>query len=549
MYHLPLPLRAGQPTEQDPYWENVRVLLQFHGGEGSTIIIDSSGHAAPAIPSGGAAVQTMTNSLFGKSVLRTAPYGSTSLEYAVKDTNLYLGSDNWTFEWWGYRDGVHAGSVFRSQNNWSSMDAQSYSFFDSSTSSWVYVGATKYPFGQGAGGHTYSPPNPTGEWNFHYTERDGDFIYDYIGGQLATVTPLPAGAYLNDAGIEDHLLPATIGFGGDSMVGFLGPMRLTVGVARRTGAIIPTGPFLNAPYPIFTPSGMGHATGGCEFPILIAGNLYGIQQNGVTANGYIVKYSGDPYAQTGYSLIDDVVYKLIRVGDRMYTASCSSPAVGKVSKLNYAAMTLGGSIVEASVTMPASGEPQDLCYCQGALWITLQYSGKIRKLDVNTLATLADVTAAAGRIATDGTNLWIDHNATSVLKLDGTTGATLATFVLGYWPRDLEIVGQHLYVVKSDAAISLEKYDKDTGAFVASYDMTGDYFGHTYDYLNTDGTYLSFGRNFIQILDDSRGIVINKLGSGRWSAGFSDLGKLILGNANAGGTSFAGFNELLLTLL
>ncbi len=114
-----------------------------------------------------------------------------------------------------------------------------------------------------------------------------------------------------------------------------------------------------------------------------------------------------------------------------------------------------------------TGDAQGLALCGGSLWVSVPYEPAIKKLDPATLAVQATVTGLRiNSLVTDGTYLYgASRGDNCIYKLDGSTGALVATFPTAGYPADLAVHGGKLWVIcLHDLPVRLYKHDAGTGA-------------------------------------------------------------------------------------
>jgi Putative phage tail protein len=274
----------------------------------------------------------------------------------------------------------------------------------------------------------------------------------------------------------------------------------------------------------FQPTGKIATSLSCEFPTVIGANLFGIlQDQGGSAS--IRKFSNTTFGYLSGAYIDIDVWAMISAGGFLYTASpdALTGTPGYVRKID----TSLAIVATSQATL--AGDPQALVYASGAIWVAMPYARLLRKLNAATLAGVADVSLACSVLATDGTDVWAMGGGT-VYKINGTTNAVVTSFAMPC--SHIIMVGSYLYGINLQHE-TLLKYDKNTGAQQSfSLSITGEDFSSRFNYLNTDGRYLSCGRRSISVIDTTTDTVVLKpLGNFTSSAGFSGAGKLIVNNS------------------
>ena len=164
--------KAGRWVNEpvDPYASNVLSQLRFEGAEGSTSIVDDIGTLTWNV-SGASRIDT-TNAKFGSSSLRGNYTNAEGYIYNTSDaTSLGLGQDDWTLEFWFYRN-----------------NASDYGFasmWNASNGLLLAVGkdGSQYRFyfdgGYTANGGTLA----TGQWQHFALVRDSLLFRLYIDGQ------------------------------------------------------------------------------------------------------------------------------------------------------------------------------------------------------------------------------------------------------------------------------------------------------------------------------------------------------------------------------
>ena len=118
----------SDPTT-DPYWNNVSLLLQFDGTNGSTTFTDSSGLNQTVTPNGGASIST-AQSKFGASGYFDGVDNYLSVPHS---TALNLSSGDFTIELWLYANSFADKQVIFDKDGINNVSHSSYYLVISST--------------------------------------------------------------------------------------------------------------------------------------------------------------------------------------------------------------------------------------------------------------------------------------------------------------------------------------------------------------------------------------------------------------------------------
>jgi hypothetical protein len=228
------------PSSEDPvtgYWSNVRFLAPMDGANGTTVFTDVKGHTLTAT----AAVFSNAQSPFGAGTSGYFPAAGSAYLGVADAADLWLGAGDFTVEAWVNLPTLpSAGQDFPVIGSWVSLgnysyllavrrrlDAQELVFYTSPDGSTVVENAI-----------AWAPTAST--WHHIAASRASGFIRLFADGVLL--------AELDDAGdFYDSSGEYAIGRVGAYSIyynGYIGPLRITTGVARYTADFTrPTGPF------------------------------------------------------------------------------------------------------------------------------------------------------------------------------------------------------------------------------------------------------------------------------------------------------------------
>jgi hypothetical protein len=225
------PNYVAQPT--DPYFANVRLLLQGDGANGATTTTDSSGYHRTISMVGGAQLSS-TQSKFGGTSMQFGTLGSHVM--VPNSTDFDLGSSNFTIEWWQYLN-----AFTMNAESFQRITPTSYQEFleggDGSVE--AYVGNSGGFF------YLYPPVLVLNAWQHLAMVRNGNVFTFYANG-VAKSTFTTASA--SSAGTSPLYIGGTpspsVGY--PSINGYIDGFRWTHGIARyTTGFTPPTAAFPN----------------------------------------------------------------------------------------------------------------------------------------------------------------------------------------------------------------------------------------------------------------------------------------------------------------
>lgn len=187
---------------------------------------------------------------------------------------------------------------------------------------------------------------------------------------------------------------------------------------------------------------------------LMGGDLFAAQNSG--ASWQLFKLRADTLEVVRAAYAGPFLFALINDGTSLYGGS--DGLVRKWdSDLNQVAQTQVGG----------TGDAQGLALCGGSLWVSVPYEPAVKKLDPATLAVQATVPGLRiNSLVTDGAYLYGASRADNcIYKLNGSTGAIVATFPTAGYPADLVVHGGKLWVIcLHDLPVRLYKHDAGTGA-------------------------------------------------------------------------------------
>jgi hypothetical protein len=238
----PPPPPDPPPPGEDPvtgYWSNVRFLAPMDGANGTTVFTDVKSHSIST--GGGAVFSDAAGSPFGAGTSGYFPAAGSAYLGVADAADLWLGAGDFTVEAWVNLPTLpSAGQDFPVIGSWVSLgnysyllavrrrlDAQELVFYTSPDGSTVVENAI-----------AWAPTAST--WHHIAASRASGFIRLFADGVLL--------AELDDAGdFYDSSGEYAIGRVGAYSIyynGYIGPLRITTGVARYTADFTrPTGPF------------------------------------------------------------------------------------------------------------------------------------------------------------------------------------------------------------------------------------------------------------------------------------------------------------------
>jgi hypothetical protein len=221
--------RAGiwpkSPLE-DPYFQNVSLLLHMDGGNGSTTLTDSSSNALTVTANGSAQIST-TDPKFGTGALTLGGNG----DYLTVSSNsaLSLGSEDWTIECFVY---LNSGN--------SNVGLFTFGTSYPSTDLGVSVTGSAYTLvGAGQGG-VFLGSGTLGTWEHFALCRSGASLRAFIEGSQIGSTLSGQGSAYNTLQIGYYYSPFY------SISAKIDEFRITKGARYTANFTPPTAPFPDA---------------------------------------------------------------------------------------------------------------------------------------------------------------------------------------------------------------------------------------------------------------------------------------------------------------
>ena len=226
-------------TIDDPYADNVSLLLNGNGTNGSTTFTDSSSYGHTVTANGDAGISTTQSKFGGASMYFDGDGDYLSIP---DDTSLHLGSDDFTFEFWTYLNST-TGDLTNKRTI--STDGVQYLYFrvtDGSLLTWITSDGSTWDIAEnfGFGNTTLS----TGQWYHIALVRNGTEISTYVDGTKSPNT-ITTSAAIQNGSTYPLVIGADVAYG-NYLDGYIDDFRLTQGVARYTSNFTPpTAPFPN----------------------------------------------------------------------------------------------------------------------------------------------------------------------------------------------------------------------------------------------------------------------------------------------------------------
>ena len=215
----------------DPYWNNVSVLLQLNGSNGSTSFPDSSDIGNTFTAAGNASIRTSQSVFFGSSL-----YLDGSGDWIQSPTNLgsySFGTNDFTVEGWFY---FLRNNVILIDTGWASVGSFQIYCTSSNKIQWWNLSNSLI---------TSSASISLNAWNYIAITRQSGTLRVFIGGTLS-------GTVSDSTNYNDTATTATIGAQVGSrnstydFYGYISDIRITKNVARYTATFTPPA----APFPI-----------------------------------------------------------------------------------------------------------------------------------------------------------------------------------------------------------------------------------------------------------------------------------------------------------
>lgn len=218
---------ASGPT--DPYWDNVILLLNGDGTQGSTTFTDLSNENNTTSVTGSLSVDTSTVKFGTGSIDSTASGGRINITPTATWNITY--STPLTFEFWTYLPSITTNQYAFEIRDASASQQMRVQFIPTNRVDLIIKGGQKT---------TLNNTVPVNQWVHFATTWDGSLARIFINGtQIETFTRTDSGAFS----------ASTIAVAGKNgtntnLLGYMDDVRFTLGVARYTGNFtIPTEAF------------------------------------------------------------------------------------------------------------------------------------------------------------------------------------------------------------------------------------------------------------------------------------------------------------------
>lgn len=230
---------AGGGVAGDPYWDSVALLVaNGDGSDGNTDMVDKGPASRALTWVDNAQIDTGIEKFSGKATLLLD--GAGDYIHTPDHVDFSLGTEDFTLEAWVYPSTIVSQDTIISQYK-ASTNRRAWHFHLSAgkPNMWFSPGGT----GSGAWALATDDAVSTDTWSWVVWQREGSDFRIWVGGSQ-NGTPLT-----KSTGIHDSNDTVKIGRkdGTDQFHGNLGPLRLTVGIARYPGApatiSVPTGPY------------------------------------------------------------------------------------------------------------------------------------------------------------------------------------------------------------------------------------------------------------------------------------------------------------------
>lgn len=236
-----LPHRRRAFLSRDPHFSNVVLLLNMQGTAGSTTFTDSSTAQRTITANGGAQISDAASPFAGQNSAHIP--GASNSFLSVPDSPDFAMGNVWTIETW-----VRITSWVNATNYVSLMGQRG-----NDVSSWYYHifngqgggYGSAFEIRSGGGGVIMALMDTNAsnalnlnQWYYLAIVSTGSQINSYVSGSLVR-------SVSTASGIGDNPLPLTIGrlgLTGEKYDGYIGPLRITRGVARDV-TVVPTGLF------------------------------------------------------------------------------------------------------------------------------------------------------------------------------------------------------------------------------------------------------------------------------------------------------------------
>jgi hypothetical protein len=230
---------------------------------------------------------------------------------------------------------------------------------------------------------------------------------------------------------------------------------------------------------IEAPGGAIETFSATSSPVLLAAGAYRPRRLASAIGGgrWGVELGGDVFAMRDYQLswmdgatletlgrtgFPPSVMGLATDGANLFVCHLGNPAGGLHGQLVKLSPTLAAL---GSVSFPLIADGSGVTYCDGSIWVSLQYSGVVRRYST-ALATVADVTVSPEvcRLTTDGVFVYVvDKVSPKAYKIDPSTNTVVLTITLSSQPAsytDIAATSGRLFVTEFSQVMV---YDTTTG--------------------------------------------------------------------------------------
>jgi len=211
-------------------------------------------------------------------------------------------------------------------------------------------------------------------------------------------------------------------------------------------------------------SGVGYNSRGLEvgggaarWAVEVGGFIYAIKDAGLLKQNLttLVTVASDAISNNLMGMVTD--------GTNLFTVDIGNPGGSIPGKLRKYAPDL---LTHTDVNFPMLGDGFGVTFVAGSVWVSLPYSGKVRRYNPSTLATVADITVSleVNRLTNDGTYVYaVDRISAKAYKIDPATNTIVLTITLSEPPLgDVEIaVSNNLLFITGRTKVMA--YDVTTG--------------------------------------------------------------------------------------
>lgn len=209
----------------DPYWNNVSLLLNFNGSNGSTTFTDISPRTKTVAVSGTPTISTAQSKFGGSSVYTDGTTGN--LLSIVQNTDFAFGAGDFTVEGWVYITAYRSSPFYLLTTTNVSPNFSFYITTLGELAFWDGSATTAYTFGK-------SNMIPLNTWSHVAFVRNASLYRAYANGIL--VGSISASTLTNLLNNQDVNILTTLNVsnGSNPTAGYLDDLRVTKGVARYT---------------------------------------------------------------------------------------------------------------------------------------------------------------------------------------------------------------------------------------------------------------------------------------------------------------------------